>query len=477
EINDASQIRAALPSLKPFAQRAALIALDQMPGGNLQANEVAPLLQSAHSALKLTANWIVSHRQNWGNELVKIFADQLRGAPPTEAEAAELEQQFAVLAGAPAIQEFLASTALDRSIPIKIRRTALQGMARARLKIIPSSWNESLIQLLRSDEYELVRSAVSAAASFPEKEQTPALRVELLRAGNNQRLPSLTRVEALKVLPPGGDLTSELFAFLRSELAEIVPISERATAASVLAKAKFTEQQLVVLASDLRKAGPLEIARLSEIFEKSSSKIVGEALLANLGEAKSLAALHADRLRIVLAKYPATLQETAGKLLSLLDQDSSKQGAVIDELLPKLKDGDVRHGQALFNSTRAACSSCHAIGYLGGNVGPDLTRIGQVRTERDLLEAIVYPSASFVRSYEPFIVSTKSGEDFSGVLRKDAADEIIIASGPGAEIHIPREDVAAMRPGKVSVMPQGLNEQLTHQELGDLLAFLKSTRW
>jgi putative heme-binding domain-containing protein len=146
-------------------------------------------------------------------------------------------------------------------------------------------------------------------------------------------------------------------------------------------------------------------------------------------------------------------------------------------LLPKLQKGDVRRGQAIFNSTRAACSGCHSIGYLGGNLGPDLTRIGQVRTERDLLEAIVYPSASFVRSFEPFIVVTKNGDDFSGVLRKDAADEVVLGTGPNVEVRIARNDIAEMRPGKTSVMPQGLNEQLSQQEMADLLAFLKSTRW
>src|SRR2546422_3761137 len=44
--------------------------------------------------------------------------------------------------------------------------------------------------------------------------------------------------------------------------------------------------------------------------------------------------------------------------------------------------------------------------------------IGQVRTERDLLESIVYPSASFVRSYEPLMVETRSGEVYSGIVRK-----------------------------------------------------------
>ena len=56
-----------------------------------------------------------------------------------------------------------------------------------------------------------------------------------------------------------------------------------------------------------------------------------------------------------------------------------------------LSAGDVRRGQLIFHSEKAACYSCHAIGYRGGNVGPDLTRIGSVRADRDLLEAIVFP--------------------------------------------------------------------------------------
>jgi len=112
-----------------------------------------------------------------------------------------------------------------------------------------------------------------------------------------------------------------------------------------------------------------------------------------------------------------------------------------------------------------------------GNVGPDLTAIGTVRAERDLLESIIYPSASFVRSYEPMIVHTKSDEEFSGVLKKDAADEVILATGPNAEARILRSDITDMRPGTVSVMPAGLDEQLTKQELADLVAFLKATKW
>jgi len=128
----------------------------------------------------------------------------------------------------------------------------------------------------------------------------------------------------------------------------------------------------------------------------------------------------------------------------------------------------------VFNGSKAACASCHAIGYLGGQVGPDLTRIGKVRTERDLLEAIAFPSASFVQSYEPVLVATTDGRVFNGLVRGDTPEELVLATGPDEEARIPRDDIEAMQPGTVSVMPSGLDQQLTRQELADLIAFLRA---
>jgi putative heme-binding domain-containing protein len=187
--------------------------------------------------------------------------------------------------------------------------------------------------------------------------------------------------------------------------------------------------------------------------------------------------LRAENVKAAFTNYPAPVQQRADTLLASLNPDATQQKAHIDQLLSATKDGDVRRGQGIFNSAKAACSSCHAIGYLGGKIGPDLTRIGQVRNERDLLEAIVYPSASFVRSYEPVIVTTKSGDEYSGVLKKDAADELILVTGPTTEQRVARADIADMRPGTVSVMPSGLADQFSKEEVADLVAFLRATRW
>src|SRR5439155_24637994 len=161
-------------------------------------------------------------------------------------------------------------------------------------------------------------------------------------------------------------------------------------------------------------------------FERSSNGAVGSTPMATLNESKVPASVRPDLLKLVMTNYPASVHAKGNELLSLLNVDAATQNTHLSELMGSLKDGDIRRGQAIFNSPKAACFTCHKLGYMGGTVGPDLTSIGQVRTERDLLESVVYPSATFVRSYEPLIVITKSGEQYSGVIRKDAADEIAL---------------------------------------------------
>jgi putative heme-binding domain-containing protein len=93
-----------------------------------------------------------------------------------------------------------------------------------------------------------------------------------------------------------------------------------------------------------------------------------------------------------------------------------------------------------------------------------------------LLEAIVYPSASLVRSFEPIVVTTQDGQTFMGLLREDRADEVVLAKGPTEEFRIARDNIEEMLPGTISIMPQGLDRQISPQELSDLVAFLRNCK-
>ena len=177
-----------------------------------------------------------------------------------------------------------------------------------------------------------------------------------------------------------------------------------------------------------------------------------------------------------LANFPPPVRRQGETVLASLEMDPVEQRAHLEDFLATLEEGDVRQGQNVFNSSSAACSSCHAIGYQGGRSGPDLTRIGDVRTRRDLLESILFPSASFVRGYEPMVVVTESGQIHQGVITREGQDEVRMVTGPDTEVTVARSEIREIRPGNVSVMPSGLEEQVSRRELASLLAFLSNAR-
>ena len=244
----------------------------------------------------------------------------------------------------------------------------------------------------------------------------------------------------------------------------------------MLARSSLAPEQLTRLADALQAAGPVEVDRLLAAFEQSTDQALGLKLVKTLASSSAFSSLRADALKAHLAKFGPTVQKEAESLYAKLNVDAARQRAQLEQLIPTLTAGEVRRGQLVFHSEKAACFSCHAIGYRGGNVGPDLTRIGSVRSERDLLEAIVFPSVSFVRSFEPIAVATSDGKVHNGLLRGETADEIVMATGVNQEARIARRQIEEIRPSSVSIMPAGLDQQLTHQELADLIAFLKACK-
>ena len=456
-----------------------LVAIDQLDGSSLKPELMAPLLGSPNVSLRKTARWIAGHHPEWGGALAGFFRERLAAKNLNDDDRAELEKQLAQFAGDDAIQKLMADSLDAAATGPAMRRMLLTAMAEANLNHTPKSWPGTVSTALEAKDKELLRPAINTAGALGRIKTGPADFSEpLQRIAHDTTCPDDLRLDALAALPKGLKMIEpELLDFLLANLDPSKSVAMRGAAASVLVRANLSAEQLLRLTETLKTAGPLEVSRLLAAFEHTTDETVGLKLIAALKESKGLSGARPDALKVLAAKYPASVKQKADELLATMNVDAAKQKAHIDELLATLPKGEIRRGQAVFNSPKAACSSCHAIGYLGGHVGPDLTAIGPVRTERDLLEAIVYPSASFVRSYEPVIIRTKSGDDYSGVLKKDVPDEIVVATGPDTEVRVARADITDMRPGRVSVMPAGLDQMLTKQELADLVAFLKHTKW
>ena len=477
EIGDATGTAAGLNTTNAGQCRAALIALDQMEGRNLKSGMVTPLLASNNPLLREAAAWIVGHHAEWGDGVAGFFRERLANQSLNEGEQGGLLKQLSQLAKASAIQELLATTVSDASATKDSRLVALRAMASAGVKETPMHWFGKLVPLLAGDDAVLTRQAVATARTLPLPKQGHAeFSGALLNVGRNSAVPADVRLDALAAAGSLSAVEPALFDFLSAHLADTQPMRVRSASANVLAKARLASEQQFALADSMQRIGPLETPKLLPAFEKSPTEALGLKLVASLNQSVGLAGLRVDLLKPLFAKYPPSVQQQSEALLKRLNADAAKQTAHLEELFTTCKNGDIRRGQAVFNSAKAACAICHAMGYLGGRLGPDLTNIGEARNERDLLEAIVYPSASFVRSYEPFTVVTKGGEDYSGIVLKDASDEVVLATGPETEQRVARADIKELRPGAVSLMPAGMDAVLTQQELADLLTFLKATQ-
>lgn len=472
EIGDPARTGAGLNSVPPSVQRAALIALDQMPGGGLQPAQVTPLLTSTNASLRETAWWIVSHHSQWADALAGHFAQRL--AAPSLPDAADLQRRLGQFISRAPVQKIVADAVRENSTPKPNRLIALRVMAETRFKETPLLWAEAIAPFLGGTDADLQLESVRVAQALPQQNTNIARALSALSISENT--PAALRLLAFAARRDLNTLDQPGFEFLRAQLAPTNSVTTRVTAAGLLA-GHLDETELLALTGSVTNAGPMELPKLLTAYSRCTNEAVGLALLEALKASKTTSSLRAEQLRPQLTNFPNVVRQQADELLASFHTDTAGEKAHLEVLLASTKGGDIRRGQSLFNSPKVACASCHAIGYLGGHVGPDLTRIGQIRSERDLLEAIVYPSASFVRSYEPMIVATKGGEEFSGVLRNDSSEEVVLATGPSAEQHIPRADINDMRPGTVSVMPSGLADQLTKEELADLLAFLKATRW
>jgi putative heme-binding domain-containing protein len=154
----------------------------------------------------------------------------------------------------------------------------------------------------------------------------------------------------------------------------------------------------------------------------------------------------------------------------------SKQAARLDELLAKTPSADASKGAELFhNPALSLCLTCHTFGEKGAAFGPDLSKIGAIRTPRELLESILYPGNVLARYYEPLIVRTARGESL-GLIRKDGSHEVVIAAAPGAEIRIPRSDIIETQYSTLSMMPAVFDGLLNPQQIVDLVAYLLTAK-
>jgi putative heme-binding domain-containing protein len=149
-----------------------------------------------------------------------------------------------------------------------------------------------------------------------------------------------------------------------------------------------------------------------------------------------------------------------------------------DQLLAFLegdgRTGSVETGRRIFEKIQ--CARCHKFERVGGGLGPDLTSLASRFQRKDILEAIVYPSRVISDQYKSVLVTTRSGRVINGMKAPDDGDEIVLLLSDASTLKLPKAEVDEIAESKQSIMPDGLLNQLTLQEIAGLFACLESGR-
>jgi putative heme-binding domain-containing protein len=138
--------------------------------------------------------------------------------------------------------------------------------------------------------------------------------------------------------------------------------------------------------------------------------------------------------------------------------------------------GDPARGAALFRRDDVGCIKCHQVHGEGTDFGPNLSEIGTKLGRDALFESILDPSAGISFGYEAWQIELKNGDEAYGLISSETEDDLTIKSVGSVTTHYKKADIAKRTKHKLSIMPAGLQQNMTAQELVDLVEYLATLK-
>lgn len=414
--------------------------------------------QDATSSAKLSA------------ELETVLVSQFQAFGDKQLSADRLTEFVAEFATVDSVARRVGDVLSSDSTSQPLRTALLAGVSRSSRKPHPT-WIAPLVTELNSGDVKRIQAALVSAAQI----RADSLADDVQRLAHDDSKPDLQLSAIECLLAWNRKLPQKLFDVLHQAGGEVSP-SRSAEAVRLLSRSSLTKDQRNRVVQLISGAGPQQLRELVGLFQGKLDADVAAAFLTQVESARSFNSLPMLELSEVVKRFPPNLHSRANTLLDRLRLVEDQKVRKLDALVDLLPAADATRGRAIFFSKKSRCSACHVVGNEGKRVGPDLTRIGRSRSTHDLLESIVFPSSTIVRQYEPYTVLTLSGRTWSGLVVRDAVDSITVQQSSGEPVTIRRDDIDEVLPGTVSIMPKGLDEALTPQQLADLVKWLQTLR-
>jgi putative heme-binding domain-containing protein len=185
------------------------------------------------------------------------------------------------------------------------------------------------------------------------------------------------------------------------------------------------------------------------------------------------AQVDAARLRQFAQSLPndSPLKPSLQKLLA--QQSPGRRDDVVARYRPALQlTGDPSNGRKIFAAT---CAPCHRLEGVGHEIGPNLAAMANRGAEAVLVN-VLDPNREVTPQYVDYVVETTDGRTLSGMLAAETATSITLKRAEEATDTVLRADIKRMRSGQVSIMPEGLEQQLDVQGMADLIAYVMGVK-
>ena len=183
-------------------------------------------------------------------------------------------------------------------------------------------------------------------------------------------------------------------------------------------------------------------------------------------------------------KLPKDLEQTAANVLVRAGRANIREAASLYLEVPTAENkplpaigqlvslnGNVNSGKAMFVQS---CNVCHRVNGEGTWFGPDLSEIGNKLTKEALYNAIIHPDAGISFGYEGFAVKLKDGSEVTGIIASETADKLDLRLPGGTINSYNKSEIVSKKKLDNSLMPAGLQQGMSQQELVDLVEYLSS---
>lgn len=438
--------------------KAILIALDQKGKDLLTEEMIARYLVSQDSTETHTAVWILKNHSDWSRSFI-TFLDAFSGEYRLEEEV--LWELWPSFIDQQPVQRNISEKLTSGSEQSKL---ILSMLASFPPKEVGPSLKTILRQYLKAKDIQAKEAALQVAIQLG----TNDFNQELVNLAGEDTEKTSVRLTAYQGLVGQGEKVSEKeFQWITLQLLNKDRYSSHSSVLSIVKNMPMDRDRMQWILDQIFPELSTElIPSVLEIFEGVKQPEVLDQLEQQLLPRKEVW----DHLSIGLVKRIFT--DGNQVIIDSLERVQEFRLQKLESVENSLVQGDVSRGRELFFG-KGTCGTCHAVAGEGGDFGPDLTNIGEIRSRHDILEAILYPATSFAREYETVSIKTAS-QQISGIIKSLEAGRYEIALGPGTTQFVSELDVVEQAPATQSLMPAGLENAMNTQELSDLMIYLQS---